>query len=601
MAEMIPDRIPNNASAGEKKVFAILQKLPDDVLVYYEPVIGRRYPDFIVVMPSVGLLIIEAKGWYPAYIVDANSSDVTIKIGGRTETQKHPVRQARDYQYGLMDIARLHSRTAALLNTDGSHDGRFSFPFGHVAFLNNCSRSKLDECGLSDVFPADQNVSGDELDVLADLDARQILNTLKGFFDPWFQFKPLSDEQIAALRAIIHPEVNISSKDSVAGEETASLKVLDVRQERNARSIGDGHRVIYGVAGSGKTVILIARAQLFAEYADKRCLILCYNRALAEYFQQTFGAAPNIECMHFHAWGGRNGIRFSAQEDEEVYGERFLEKLTSGTSDLGAFDAVFIDEAQDFAQSWFTCAKFALREPDDGDLIIVGDGSQMLYRRRPFTWADAGIKAQGRTINRRFDLDRNYRNTKEILGLASAFVRVDQEFSDPESSLQVLAPDVEAALRHGPPPEIALAGSVDEECQVVSDRVASWLADGLAPGDIAILYRANTKGWVRKLAAKLSEKFPVNWRQGSHGAFSHPAGVVLTTMHSAKGLQWPGVIITRADTLPFMPDRDGDAAELERLERGLMYVAMTRAEDKLLVTACSKTGFAREVCDLLSC
>jgi hypothetical protein len=44
MAEMIPDRLPSGASAGEKKVFALLQQLSDDVIVYYEPVVADRYP-----------------------------------------------------------------------------------------------------------------------------------------------------------------------------------------------------------------------------------------------------------------------------------------------------------------------------------------------------------------------------------------------------------------------------------------------------------------------------------------------------------------------------------------------------------------------------
>jgi len=69
--------------------------------------------------------------------------------------------------------------------------------------------------------------------------------------------------------------------------------------------------------------------------------------------------------------------------------------------------------------------KVALKEPDDGDLLIVGDGSQSLYRRRRFTWREAGVHAVGRTLNSRFDLDKNYRNTQEILKIAAEFVSVD--------------------------------------------------------------------------------------------------------------------------------------------------------------------------------
>jgi Nuclease-related domain len=127
VAEMIPDRLPSGASAGEKKVFTLLQELPDDVIVYYEPVVADRYPDFIAIIPSVGLLVIEVKGWFPAHISGATTVDVKINARGQQEICKHPIRQARDYQHHLMDTARLHSEMAALLKRDGPHAGSSFF------------------------------------------------------------------------------------------------------------------------------------------------------------------------------------------------------------------------------------------------------------------------------------------------------------------------------------------------------------------------------------------------------------------------------------------------------------------------------------------
>ena len=83
MAEMIPDRLPHRASAGEQRVFALLQQLPDNVVVYYEPVVSDRYPDFVVIIPSVGLLVVEVKGWYPNHIEGANDAEVTVNSRGR--------------------------------------------------------------------------------------------------------------------------------------------------------------------------------------------------------------------------------------------------------------------------------------------------------------------------------------------------------------------------------------------------------------------------------------------------------------------------------------------------------------------------------------
>ena len=111
MAEMIPDRLPSGASAGEKRVFDVLQRLPDNCIVYYEPVVSNKYPDFIVIIPEVGLLIIEVKGWYPGHIESGDLNQVRITSRGRTETQRHPIRQARDYMFGLMNAAKAFSNS----------------------------------------------------------------------------------------------------------------------------------------------------------------------------------------------------------------------------------------------------------------------------------------------------------------------------------------------------------------------------------------------------------------------------------------------------------------------------------------------------------
>jgi hypothetical protein len=597
MAEMIPDRLPSGASAGEKKVFALLQQLPDDVIVYYEPVVANRYPDFIVILPGIGLLVIEVKGWYPGAIERADNAEVVISTRGLREVCKHPVRQARDYKFQLMNTARRHPETGALLEKAGKHEGKFVFPFGHIAILNNCTRQQLDERGLSEVFPPGRVFARDEFEAASSDDTIERLMT---GFDPWWPFEPLSERQMAVLRAIIHPEIVISAPvDAGAAEPPPSLKVMDLRQERNAHSLGEGHRIVYGVAGSGKTVILVARARLLAETPAKRVLILCYNRALAGYFHGLFADAANVTCLNFHQWGvQRNGIAFDRNEDEERFGARLLERLEHGAGEAHRYDAVFIDEAQDFCRSWFQCARLALKEPDDGDLLIVGDGSQSLYRRRSFTWAEAGVNAVGRTINKRFDLDKNYRNTREILKVAAAFVAAADGPDDPESRLQIIRPDPAVALRSGPPPEMLAASALDGELQLVADKIVAWLAQGVKPAEIAVLYRANAnpRGWVKDLALLLSARVAVYWPAGG---FKDPAGVCITTMHAAKGLQWRAVLVMRSDTMPFMPDRDASREEQERLERGLMYVAMTRAEEMLAFTRSTSNGFAMQIERLL--
>jgi superfamily I DNA and RNA helicase len=503
--------------------------------------------------------------------------------------------------YGLMDLARRHPETKALLHSSGEREGRFIFPFGHVAILNNCSRSQLDERSLSAVFPTSKVISRDELETFVNLTDIEILARFKSSFDPWWPFGTLSSRQIDVLRSIIHPEIAIAPSAANPVPEIADLKVLDVRQERNARSLGEGHRVVYGVAGSGKTVILIARARLIAEVQSKQILVLCYNRALAEYFRRTFAGIPNVSCLNFHAWGRQNGVSYREDEDEDAYGERLLERLTRGDGDSGRYDAVFVDEAQDFARSWFQCAKLALREPDDGDFLVVGDGGQSLYRRRTFTWRDAGVNAVGRTINAKFDLDKNYRNTREILEVAAAFVSPVVDGVDPESALQALRPNPALALRSGEKPRLLHSVSEQQEIEEISGAVQSLLQSGLRPSEVAVLYRANVKGWVRSLAVALKRHVLVNWPHDKSQDFASSDGVNISTMYSAKGLQWRAVVIARCDMMPFEPALIENPDGGEALERGLLYVAMTRAEEHLVFTCSGPLhGYAGRIQQLLS-
>ena len=320
MAEMIPDRLPSGASAGEKRVFEVLQRLPDNCIVYYEPVVSNKYPDFIVIIPEVGLLIIEVKGWYPGHIESGDLNQVRITSRGRTETQRHPIRQARDYMFGLMNAAKAFSKSDTLLRTRGDHAGQLIFPLGNLAVLNNIKRDQLNSLGLTPLFPPSKVMTRDEFEQLATIETEGLVPALKSFFDPWWDFAALNDTQISALRAIIHPEIVISKAPLGRDECRETLKTLDLRQERFERNIGEGHRILYGVAGSGKTVILIARTRLLAAEASKEVLVLCYNRPLAEHIQGIFAHQKNIVCHNFHIWGSRHGVCFDKEEDVDYYG-----------------------------------------------------------------------------------------------------------------------------------------------------------------------------------------------------------------------------------------------------------------------------------------
>ncbi len=404
-----------------------------------------------------------------------------------------------------------------MLQTQGAHVGRFTFPFGHLVVLNNCTRQQLDERGLSEVFPAQRVFARDELEALS---PAATINRLKSCFDPWWPFGQLSERQISILRSVIHPQIVISPPAEATKAEQP-LAVLDLRQERNAHSLGEGHRIVYGVAGSGKTVILIARARLVAQDPRQTSAHTVLQSRACGIFPATFCADTQCDLPEFSSVGklSETASAITEAEDEEAFGERLLQRLQHGEGDAHKYDAVFIDEAQDFSKSWFLCSKLALKEPDDGDLLIVGDGSQSLYRRRPFTWREAGVNAVGRTINTRFDLDKNYRNTREILKVAAEFVSTNGEQNDPELGLQIVRPNPDIALRSGPAPEMLTASTAEGELQVAVKKILAWRERGLKPSEIAVLYRANTEGWVKHLASLISQHTAVYWPHDPSGRF----------------------------------------------------------------------------------
>jgi hypothetical protein len=598
MAELIPDRLPSKATRGEERVFGLLQRLPGNCMAYYEPAIRSRHPDFVVMIPSLGVLLIEVKGWYAPRIVRADTREVVIQVGDRREVHRHPLRQARDYMFRLMDEARSHLVTSALLQGSGSRRGHFRFPFGHVVVLSNIRHEQLAK--LPDrVFPASRVLTRDELDEFDDLASDELVHRLKKYFDPWWTFAPLDEEEVSLLRAVVHPEIVIERSENFA----QMLKLLDLRQERHARAVRGGHRIVHGVAGSGKTVLLVARAKFLAEDRGNQVLVLCFNRGLADYLRRAFSGFRRVSVSTFHAWGTRQGIPFRKDESEDNYGGRLLAHLDAGKGDAGHFDSVLIDEAQDFSVSWFQCARRALKEPDDGDLLVVGDWGQSLYRRRAFTWAEAGIRARGRTIHARFDLDRNYRNTREILRIAAPFARAPRSDARGDEAGQVVSVEADAAVRSGPAPELITAEDRSAECAAVVRRVGDWLRDGLptfagartmiGPTDIAVLYPRLPRalsGAMDRLVSSLAGVAAINWASGSSRLAGNRDAVSLRTIHSAKGLQWRAVIVLWADLLPMSQE-----PEHEQRDRSLLYVAMTRAEDVLVLTRSQGSPFTAEI------
>src|SRR5690606_15883279 len=121
-----------------------------------------------------------------------------------------------------------------------------------------------------------------------------------------------------------------------------------------ARSLGDGHRVIHGVAGSGKTMILGYRCLALARKYAKPILVLCFNKTLAARLEQLIrghGVQDKVTVQHFHGWCSQQlttyGVPRPSQSTPNIF-DALVEAVIAGVESKAIprdqYAAVLIDE-----------------------------------------------------------------------------------------------------------------------------------------------------------------------------------------------------------------------------------------------------------------
>jgi hypothetical protein len=224
------------------------------------------YPDFIILHPSRGLLFLEVKDWKIDTIRSINHQSAELHTSNGVKTVANPLEQARQVTYAVIDKLQ---RDPALCAPAGRFQGKLCFPYGYGVVLSNITRKMLDDSDIYEVLPEHLVLCKDEIS--GSMDAEAFQERLWGMFN--YQFgEAISLPQIDRIRWHLFPEVRITPDlfgKAIADaklEETLPeiIKVMDLKQEQLARSLGEGHRVIHGVAGSGKTLILGYRSLYLA-------------------------------------------------------------------------------------------------------------------------------------------------------------------------------------------------------------------------------------------------------------------------------------------------------------------------------------------------
>ncbi|WP_372451414.1 NERD domain-containing protein [Mycolicibacter acidiphilus] len=537
----MPITIPENprfANKSEKQVWQVLvDQLADDDLIF----VGQRVTDhskdheidFVVAIEGAGIACIEVKGgevWY--------DGGWRQNRGGR-KVSIDPIRQVRQARYALRDFIE--------------SDPRWTVPrprWEHFVVLPHTALSP--EFALPD---CPRWMVGDRDDL------PQLVSRLRYALIRHEGELPLLDRTaIEQLRTALGGR-GLPQRDVVA-RALSNDNAADTLTEQQAvilEAIRLLNRVqVRGSAGSGKTFLAMEQARRLAD-DGKRVALLCYSHGLASYLKRIAATWPRRQqpayVGEFHSLGVSWGASERPDEAERsAESGRFWEEvlpaqmaeLAAGLDSGRKFDAIVIDEAQDFADTWWDPVLLALRDDEDGGLFVFSDEGQRVFDRQGAPPVPLVPLV----------LDRNLRNTRQI---ATAF----QPLVDhPIRFLGADGPEVTFVPCRG-----------EDAVEVGDDQVEKLLDDGWRPEDVALL---TTGSRHPEQVARQAEGNTAYW-----DSFWDADQVFYGHVLGFKGLERRAVVL--------VVDARGP---MERA-RERLYVGLSRARDQLVV--CGDPAFIAEV------
>jgi len=242
------------------------------------------------------------------------------------------------------------------------------------------------------------------------------------------------------------------------------------------------------------------------------------------------------------------------------------------------FGHVIADEYQDLGPAELVFLRSLAPEANDA-LFLCGDSGQRIYKGRT-SWLSLGIDVRGRSSS----LTVNYRTTEQIRRFADRIMKETTESGTGETEDRK-----SVSLLRGPEPRVQAYGTTAEEIEGVSSSIRGLLAEGYQPKDIAVF--AHGQAPLKQRAEAACARAGVACRELSDESPVSEATISIGTMHRAKGLEFKAVIVLGCEEklLPMrsLLDRLSDPSDRDAFveqEKHLLYVACTRARERLVVT-----------------
>ncbi len=602
-------QIYDSADENEKVeilVFKRLKKILEETssVLHFKPkIFHREYevnPDILwIYIPTSSVLVLEVKAWSYEFLKCASVEPGGHYININGHKFENPLHEVDRHKRHILDKLRSVELEDAIVDYAIVFPNLTMEEFKHI---DHTLKHHIDvgRC----IFKDDLKDKDRALKKLARLIHFRYGNSK--------QLTTLSDDpsKISKIRKALFPELVIG-KDFLRTTSN-DIPILDVIQEKLLRNVSRGLRILRGAPGSGKTVTLVGKAiyeKLYEKtaFGTRRILILTFTRILAEDIRDMIQknikynklglSVYDFDINTMHSLTRKLCNRYNVKWDTNEVIDTAIERLLEiDFDDEDKYDVILCDEVQDFGKNWFKLIDRLKKE--NSIVILCVDETQRIYDRSIWRWKDVGIEARGRVLI----LRKSYRTPTKFLRASVEFIKRDRGLIKELKELEGINLDEIESVKDT---EDNIKLYIGNEYEIVRQIIDETLNEGYKYGDIYVL--SPFKWHIRRIYEELSKylnKDVLHLVDSDSPIFDKKSPkdkILLTTYVSSKGLENRVVIVTGTHLLPRRESEKNPHLtfkQVERIDRRRLYVAMTRARDKLFLTAYKMEGFAKELCEL---
>lgn len=547
----------DSLTEGERNLAVFLDKnLPEGWKIYVQPYLNGKRPDIVIMHPKIGVRIFEVKD-YALKTYKHNKS-----------TTKAHVQQVKNYKEKI--IKQLLPNMGEEIDSNVNN-------YGLIKLTIYQEKIKGDEA--RELFGKQEHISIIGFDDL--YKNNMDLIEYRSKFDKGY----MREEWAHELEFWLNPPFHSIDQ----------AKPLELNKNQKENTIPKpGHRRLRGAAGSGKTIVLAYKAARLASEGHK-VLVITFNQTLWHYIKDVISCAPfefewkYINFYHLHGFCNNILEELNVPKPRENYFDQIVptleEAIENNNIDKFKYDAILIDEGQDYEWSWYNLLSKFLTERDE--LFFVCDKKQNLYDR-DLSWIEdmGSFKGKVKFRGRWAELNSVYRMPKQIGDLALKF----SEKFGLEQSIDSIEDYQQLTLYERPPivewininPKSWLQNVMESYDKIKYNQMN--LGEGHA-SDIVILLPSIENGMraVREFKSQnidINHVFDPDKKNGpgrnKKSFWMGDSRLKISTIHSFKGWESLHVILV-------IPASWGGKENLN----SLVYTAMTRSKKNLIVLNCN--------------